>query len=152
MVLNAAQGKPLPLYGKGQNIRDWLYVEDHCHAIWTVIEKGKPGETYNVGGNAERTNLQVVEQILQAVAELTHHDLAKLQDLITYVPDRPGHDFRYAIDTTKISTKLGWQPQTSFEEGIKSTVRWILENPAWVESIKSGEYLNWMKDHYGASV
>lgn len=148
MSLNALAGKPLPVYGKGDNIRDWLFVGDHAEAIFQVMTEGPVGETYNIGGNAERTNLQVVHGICQAVAEISNQPVEKIQDQITFVTDRPGHDFRYAIDTTKIKNELGWQPSQSFEEGLYQTVKWYAENPIWIEAVKSGEYLKWITEHY----
>lgn len=151
VTLNALAGKPLPVYGKGANIRDWLHVEDHCEAIFAVLTRGVDGETYTVGGNAERTNLQVVTAICEAVADLTGESRDSILGLIEYVADRPGHDFRYAIDAGKIERDLGWSPKHSFEQGLVQTVRWYFENAAWVESVKSGEYLQWVADHYGAA-
>lgn len=148
MTLNAANGKPLPVYGSGANIRDWLFVQDHCDAIYTVLTQGKIGETYNIGGNAERTNLQVVQAIIAAVAETTGKPHQEVESLLTFVPDRPGHDFRYAIDTTKITTELGWKPQVTFEEGLAMTVRWYLQNPDWVAKTQSGEHLRWIETQY----
>lgn len=132
MIANALKGKPLPIYGKGENVRDWLYVEDHCRAIDLIIHNGIEGEVYNIGGHNERTNLEVVKTIL--------HELGKSEGLIKYVADRPGHDMRYAIDPTKIKNQLGWEPTTTFDQGIKKTIRWYLENRQWWENILSGEY------------
>ena len=132
MIANALNDKPLPVYGKGENVRDWLYVEDHCRAIDMIIHKGRVGEVYNIGGHNERTNLQVVKTVLK--------ELGKSEDLITYVTDRPGHDRRYAIDPAKIHAELGWEPLTLFDEGIKKTVKWYLENREWWEHIISGDY------------
>ena len=129
IIANALADKPLPVYGKGENVRDWLYVEDHCRAIDMIIHNGKVGEVYNIGGHNERTNLQVVKTILK--------ELNKSEDLITYVTDRPGHDMRYAIDPTKIHNELGWLPTTTFDEGIKKTVKWYLDNKDWWENIIS---------------
>lgn len=140
MIINALNEKSLPVYGTGINVRDWLYVEDHCLAIDSIIREGKVGEVYNIGGHNERTNLQVVKTILQ--------QLDKSEDLITYVADRKGHDRRYAIDPTKIKNELGWEPTTSFDEGIKKTVKWYLENKEWWENIISGEYQNYYKKMY----
>ena len=141
MILNALEGKPLPVYGDGQNVRDWLYVEDHCLAIRRAFEAGRPGEVYNIGGNSERTNLEVVHRICDTVDKcrpgLKH---APCRSLITYVKDRPGHDRRYAIDAGKIRRELDWQPQQTFETGLEQTVRWYLENSAWVERVTSGKY------------
>jgi dTDP-glucose 4,6-dehydratase len=141
MILNALEGRPLPVYGDGQNVRDWLFVDDHCRAIRRVLEAGRPGETYNVGGHSERTNLQVVHALCDAVDRLRPGlPHAPCRSLITYVKDRPGHDRRYAIDTTKIERELGWRPSQPFESGLELTVRWYLENPAWVERVTSGTY------------
>jgi dTDP-glucose 4,6-dehydratase len=142
MILNALEGKPLPVYGDGGNVRDWLYVEDHCRALWLALEAGRPGETYNIGGDGERTNLQVVRAICAAVDEL-RPDRAQgpSERLITFVPDRPGHDRRYAIDSTKARRELGWRPEVvDFEAGLRRTVRWYLDNPKWVEGVTSGSY------------
>jgi dTDP-glucose 4,6-dehydratase len=140
-ILNALEGKPLRVYGDGQNVRDWLHVEDHARAIARVLEAGRPGRTYNIGGNCERTNLQVVEAICQAVdalrPALPH---APSHSLLTFVTDRPGHDRRYAIDTARIAAELGWRPEHDFETGLKHTVAWYLENPGWVERATSGKY------------
>lgn len=141
MILNAVEGKPLPVYGDGLQVRDWLFVEDHCRAIRTVLARGRPGEVYNIGGNCERTNLDVVRTICQLVDELCPGlPHAPCASLITYVTDRPGHDRRYAIDATKIRTQLHWQPWENFESGLRRTVAWYLENRAWVERITSGKY------------
>ncbi len=141
MIANAVAGKPLPVYGDGQNVRDWLFVEDHCEAIAKVLELGRVGEVYNIGGDSERTNLQVVEAICDIVdrllPELSH---APSRQLIQFVKDRPGHDQRYAIDASKIQSELDWQPGISFEEGLETTVRWYLENGAWVDRVTSGKY------------
>lgn len=141
MILNALEGKPLPVYGDGRNVRDWLYVEDHARAILRVLEAGLPGETYNIGGDAERANIEVVEAICDAVDRLRPGlPHAPCRSLITYVRDRPGHDRRYAIDASKIRRELGWRPTRDFEAGLEETVRWYLENPRWVERISSGSY------------
>jgi len=141
MILNALEGKPLPVYGDGKQIRDWLYVDDHCEAIRTVLARGTPGEVYNIGGNCQRMNLQIVEAICQLVdrlrPDLPHRPCSSL---ITFVTDRMGHDRRYAVDTTKICTRLGWKPQEDFESGLKRTVQWYLDNQTWVERITSGKY------------
>ena len=141
MIANALNDKPLPVYGKGENVRDWLYVEDHCVAIDLILHKGKVGEVYNIGGHNEQTNLDVVKTIIK--------ELGKSEDLIQYVTDRPGHDMRYAIDPTKIRTELGWEPTTRFAEGIKKTIKWYLENKQWWENIISGEYQNYYEKMYG---
>ena len=140
MIANALNDKPLPVYGTGENVRDWLYVEDHCKAIDLIIHKGKVGEVYNVGGHNEKTNLEIVKIICK--------ELGKSEDLITYVADRKGHDMRYAIDPTKIHNELGWLPETKFEDGIKKTIKWYLENKDWWEEIISGEYQNYYEKMY----
>lgn len=149
MITNALSDKPLPIYGDGLNIRDWLYVTDHCEAIRTVLAKGKPGETYNIGGNAERDNLTIVKTLCGILDELTPRTGGKYEDLITFVKGRPGHDRRYAIDASKIKRELGWTPQTSFESALRETVKWYLENAEWVRHVQSGEYRAWMEKHYG---
>jgi len=148
MILNALDRKPLPIYGKGINVRDWLFVDDHCEAIWAVMQDGKRGETYNVGGNAERKNIEVVDGICRVVASETGADPAELLALKEYVTDRPGHDMRYAIDAGKITRECGWKPQESFETGLRKTVRWYLDNPAWIESVRTGEYRKWLATNY----
>ncbi|MFP6614665.1 MAG: dTDP-glucose 4,6-dehydratase [Pirellulales bacterium] len=141
MILNALEGKPLPVYGDGQNVRDWLFVEDHCEAICTVLEKGAPGEVYNIGGDCERANLEIVETICDIVDRLRPGlPHAPCRDLITFVTDRPGHDRRYAIDASKIRQQLGWQPKENFESGLLRTIRWYLDNTEWVERVTTGKY------------
>jgi dTDP-glucose 4,6-dehydratase len=141
VILNALEGKRLPVYGDGRNVRDWLYVEDHCRAIGRVLEAGRPGEVYNIGGDCERTNLQVVEAICDAVDALRPGlPHAPCRSLITFVADRPGHDRRYAMDTTKIGGELGWRPEEDFESGLGRTVRWYLDHPDWVGRVTSGSY------------
>jgi dTDP-glucose 4,6-dehydratase len=141
MILNALEGRALPVYGDGSNVRDWLFVEDHAAALIAIAERGQPGESYNVGGDSERTNLQVVERICDLVDELAPDDaIGPRRGLITFVTDRPGHDQRYAIDASKIRAELGWTPKESFETGIASTVRWYLGNAAWWGRIRSGLY------------
>ncbi len=141
MIVSALDGKPLPVYGDGGNVRDWLYVDDHCRALRLVVERGTPGETYNIGGMCERTNLQIVEAICDLVDQLrpglAH---APCRNQIRFVTDRPGHDRRYAIDASKISRELGWHPRQDFAAGLAATVRWYLENPEWIERITSGTY------------
>ena len=147
MIHNALQGKPLPVYGDGQNVRDWLYVGDHCTAIDTVLKHGRVGETYNVGGLSEKKNLDVIHILCGILDEL--HPQGKPHDqLITYVKDRPGHDRRYAIDCRKLQGELGWAPQQSFESGIRRTVEWYLDNTTWVEHVTSGEYRKWVTANY----
>lgn len=141
MIINALNDRPLPVYGDGLNVRDWLHVEDHCSAIDLVLHKGRNGEVYNIGGNNERTNIEVVKAILRY--------LNKPESLITFVDDRLGHDRRYAIDATKIREELGWQPKYTFEEGLKKTIDWYLENRSWWENIVSGEYKEYYKRQYG---
>ncbi len=140
IIFNALNGKPLPIYGDGSNIRDWLYVTDHCSAIHRVIQSGKTGETYNVGGHNEKTNLQVVKTICTLLDEIAPKADSSYQDQISFVTDRPGHDKRYAIDAGKIERELKWLPEESFESGMRKTVRWYLENREWVENILSGGY------------
>jgi len=140
MILNAVEGKPLPVYGDGQNVRDWLFVEDHCRAITSVLEKGRLGETYNIGGDSERSNLQVVHAICDLVDEQMGRDPGHARSTIRYVQDRPGHDRRYAIDASKIQNELGWKPSVAFEEGLRSTVGWYLSEKSWVQRVSSGDY------------
>jgi dTDP-glucose 4,6-dehydratase len=148
MIHNAVEGKPLPVYGDGQNVRDWLYVTDHCDAILTVLEKGRLGETYNVGGLNEQKNLDVVHTLCAILDEL-HPEGAPHDRLITYVKDRPGHDRRYAIDCSKLQGELGWAPKESFRTGIRKTVEWYLDHQSWVAKIVSGEYRDWITGNYG---
>ena len=148
MILNACNGKPLPIYGKGDNIRDWLYVDDHARALRTVLERGRLGETYNIGGWNEKTNLEVVDAICAILDELRPQGAPHAR-LKTYVPDRPGHDKRYAIDAGKIERELGWKPLETFETGLRKTVEWYLANDDWVRGVTSGEYQNWVKAQYG---
>jgi len=149
VILNALEGKALPVYGDGQNVRDWLFVDDHCSAIRTVLERGKLGETYNVGGNSERNNLHVVETICDLIDEMRPDaTIGQRRKLIKFVTDRPGHDRRYAIDARKIAGELGWQPAVKFEEGLRNTVEWYLNHGAWVENVRSGAYLTWIKQNY----
>jgi dTDP-glucose 4,6-dehydratase len=148
IILNALDGKPLPIYGDGQNVRDWLYVADHCDAIYLVLQQGKIGETYNIGGLNEQNNLTVVEKICGILDELAPKSDFHHSSLITFVKDRPGHDRRYAIDCSKISRDLGWQPQENFDSGLLKTIQWYLSNSAWIESVRSGDYQNWLKQNY----
>ena len=140
MIQKALRNEPLPVYGNGENVRDWLYVGDHCTAIDLVVRNGRDGEVYNIGGHNERTNLQVVKTILKA--------LGKPETLITYVKDRPGHDLRYAMDPTKIETELGWVPEHNFETGIQATIQWNLDHQEWIDHVMSGEYMNWIEKNY----
>lgn len=152
MIMNSLDGKPLPVYGDGLNVRDWLYVRDHCQAIWQVISSGKRGSTYNVGGLNEMPNIEVVRLIANLVDEFAPALSSGPRDkLITYVSDRPGHDRRYAIDCTKISNELGWKPEESFSSGMRRTVKWYLDNLSWVRQVQSGEYQRWINEHYGQS-
>jgi len=159
MILNAIEGKSLPVYGDGRNVRDWLYVEDHCDAIWLILKKGEKGETYNIGGECEKKNIDVVKIICEILEDLypvkNNPHLKKLaqninrySDLITFVADRPGHDRRYAINCNKIKNELGWQQKHSFDEGLRHTIAWYLKNHEWVEQVRSGEYSTWIERNY----
>jgi dTDP-glucose 4,6-dehydratase len=148
MIANALAGKPLPIYGDGQQIRDWLYVKDHCSAIRRVLEAGKVGEVYNVGGWNEMPNIDIVNTIIKLLDELKPDPAGSYARLISYVTDRPGHDRRYAIDARKIERELGWKPAETFETGIRKTVEWYLDNQAWVANVSSGEYRNWLEKNY----
>jgi len=153
MIVNALAGKPLPVYGDGQQIRDWLYVKDHCSAIRRVLEAGKPGETYNVGGWNEKPNLDIVNTVCALLDEFRpRSDKKRYADQITYVTDRPGHDRRYAIDASKIEQELGWRPAETFETGIRKTVQWYLDNPEWVANVQSGAYRAWVEQQYSNEV
>jgi dTDP-glucose 4,6-dehydratase len=148
MILNARDGKPLPVYGDGKNVRDWLFVEDHCEAIATVLNSGRAGETYNIGGWNEKPNLEIVQTICDLVDELAPRGAGSRRELITFVKDRPGHDRRYAMDARKIERELGWKPKATFESGIRQTVCWYLEHEAWVREVTSGSYRQWVATHY----
>lgn len=148
MILNARDGKPLPLYGDGKNVRDWLYVEDHCAAIATVLTGGRPGDTYNVGGWNERRNIEIVETICDLVDEMVPCTAGPRRNLITFVKDRPGHDRRYAIDARKIERELGWRPKETLATGLRKTVLWYLQNEEWIRDVSSGDYQEWMLTHY----
>ena len=149
MILNALEGKPLPVYGDGRNVRDWLFVEDHCSAIRAVLDRGRVGETYNIGGNSERKNLDVVTTICDLVDELRPNAaLGPRRKFITFVTDRPGHDRRYAIDASKIGCELGWLPTEKFESGLRKTVAWYLEHSAWIEDVRTGAYMDWIRQNY----
>jgi dTDP-glucose 4,6-dehydratase len=147
MITNALAGKPLPIYGDGKNVRDWLYVADHCAAIRCVLADGKPGETYNIGGWNEKTNLEVVHTLCDILDELAPKS-GSYRDQIAYVKDRPGHDRRYAIDAQKVERELGWKPAETFDSGIRKTVQWYLEHQEWVREVQSGEYLKWVEQNY----
>jgi dTDP-glucose 4,6-dehydratase len=150
VISNALEGKPLPIYGDGMQVRDWLYVGDHCTAIREVLAKGRPGETYNVGGWNEKPNLEVVHTLCDILDQLKPKAAGSYRDQITFVKDRPGHDRRYAIDARKIERELGWKPAETFESGIRKTVAWYLDHPQWVANVRSGAYLQWMEQQYGA--
>ena len=149
MITNALKGKPLPVYGDGQQVRDWLFVLDHCRALRTVLEKGRVGETYNIGGGNQRSNLEVVKTLCALLDELVPESkFCPHSELVTFVEDRPGHDRRYAIDARKIEGELGWRAQESFETGLRKTVEWYLANTAWVDDVTSGAYLHWIERNY----
>jgi dTDP-glucose 4,6-dehydratase len=151
MTLNACLGKPLPVYGDGQNVRDWLYVEDHCEAVRLVLSRGRPGETYNIGGWSEKKNIEIVKAICSILDELCPDDpVVPHSKLITFVKDRPGHDRRYAIDAHKIECELGWKPRETFESGIRKTVQWYLDHKEWVKTVTSGTYRQWIAQHYSS--
>jgi dTDP-glucose 4,6-dehydratase len=141
MIANALEHKPLPVYGDGLQVRDWLHVDDHCDAIWAVFERARPGAVYNIGGNSERTNLEVVRRLLA--------ELERGEELIRYVADRPGHDRRYAMDASRIRAELGWEPSWRFEEGLSATIRWYLEHRGWWERVRSGAYRDYYESQYG---
>jgi dTDP-glucose 4,6-dehydratase len=152
VILNARDGKPLPVYGDGRNVRDWLYVRDHCTAVWAIMTRGARGSTYNVGGRNEMRNLDVVHAICDIVDEMAGPlgNGRPRRDLVAFVKDRPGHDRRYAIDCGKLERELGWTPDESFETGIRKTVRWYLDHSEWVDGVRSGDYQRWIEQHYGA--
>ena len=153
MILNACGGKPLPVYGDGKNVRDWLYVEDHCRAIRTVLAGGRVGETYNIGGRSEKKNIEIVDAVCQLLDELSPHDsVVPHNKLVTFVKDRPGHDRRYAMDTRKIERELNWRPQETFESGLRKTVSWYLEHDEWVRDVTSGSYRQWMARQYATEL
>jgi dTDP-glucose 4,6-dehydratase len=149
MILNMLEGKPLPVYGDGKNIRDWLYVEDHNNAVWAIMQKGRAGEKYNIGGENEWENIKLLNTLIEIVAKKTGKDAATLRSLITYVKDRPGHDRRYAIDCSKIKNELGWKQTVNFENGLERTVDWYLANSEWIDGIRSGDYQHWIEKNYG---
>ena len=151
VILNAKEGKPLPVYGDGSQIRDWLYVEDHARALYKIVTEGNIGETYNIGGHNEKTNIEVIYaicDILETILPDKPNGIEHYRDLITHVTDRPGHDIRYAIDASKIQKELSWTPIESFETGIKKTVEWYINNPTWVENVRSGNYQTWLTKQY----
>ena len=148
MIVNALAGKPLPIYGDGQNVRDWLYVSDHCSAIREVLARGTPGETYNIGGWNEKTNIEIVHALCALLDEMHPRTEGSYSQLITYVTDRPGHDRRYAIDARKIERELGWRPAETFDTGIRKTVQWYLDHPQWIADVQSGAYRAWVATNY----
>jgi dTDP-glucose 4,6-dehydratase len=149
MILNILSGKPLPVYGDGKNIRDWLFVEDHNTAVWTIVNRGKTGEKYNIGGENEWENIALLKKLIDIVSRKAGLDSAKVLSTITYVKDRPGHDRRYAIDCSKLKRELGWKQSVTFDEGLERTVDWYLANTKWVESVQSGDYRKWIDNNYG---
>jgi dTDP-glucose 4,6-dehydratase len=150
MILNLLAGKPLPVYGDGLNVRDWLYVDDHAEAIWSIVRSGRAGETYNVGGEGERTNLEIIRLLIAGVATQAGKSVADLENLVTFVKDRPGHDRRYAIDFSKIKAELGWEPRHDLARGLADTVSWYLSNAEWIEHVRTGAYRAWLETNYGA--
>jgi dTDP-glucose 4,6-dehydratase len=150
MILNALEGKPLPIYGDGLNIRDWLYVNDHCAALHMLAERAEPGENYNLGGSCEKTNLEVAEAVCATLDDLCPQSPHRPhKSLLTFVKDRPGHDKRYAINTSKVNRAFGWKPLETFETGIEKTIKWYLENKSWIDSVKTGKYRDWISQQYG---
>jgi dTDP-glucose 4,6-dehydratase len=149
MILNMLEGKELPVYGDGGNVRDWLYVEDHVSAVWKIMTEGTIGQKYNVGGENQWENIRLVRELCRVVAQQTGNPATQYERLITFVKDRPGHDRRYAIDSSKIQRELGWRPSVTFEQGLERTVRWYRENQAWVDHVRSGEYADWITRNYG---
>jgi dTDP-glucose 4,6-dehydratase len=151
MIVNALAGKPLPVYGDGQQVRDWLYVKDHCSGIRRVLEAGKPGETYNIGGNNEKPNIDIVHAVCALLDELRPRAGGSYREQVAFIKDRPGHDRRYAIDASKMTQELGWTPAETFETGIRKTVQWYLDNPEWVTHVQSGAYRDWVQAQYAAA-
>jgi dTDP-glucose 4,6-dehydratase len=149
MIINMLEGKSLPVYGDGKNIRDWLYVDDHNRAIWSILSKGRAGEKYNIGGENERENIAIVDDLIRIVTAKNNRDPQKIRETIQFVKDRPGHDRRYAIDCTKIKEELGWKRETPFEEGLAKTVDWYIANQTWIDRIRNGEYRYWVEENYG---
>jgi len=150
MILNIIEEKPLPVYGDGKNVRDWLYVEDHCSAIWKILNKGRAGETYNIGGENEYENIKLVHFLCEKIADIKGKERNYFKKLIKYVKDRPGHDRRYAINCDKIKQKLSWRQKFDFEEGLNMTIKWYMDNKSWVDRVRSGEYRKWMEKNYRA--
>ncbi|EJL78608.1 dTDP-glucose 4,6-dehydratase [Polaromonas sp. CF318] len=151
MIVNALAGKPLPVYGDGQQVRDWLYVKDHCSGIRRVLEAGKPGETYNIGGNNEKPNIEIVHAVCALLDELRPRAGGSYREQVAFIKDRPGHDRRYAIDAGKMMRELGWKPADTFETGIRKTVQWYLDNPEWVTHVQSGAYRDWVEAQYATA-
>ena len=149
MILNALEGQPLPVYGRGLNVRDWLYVTDHCRAVWQVLQSGSPGRVYNVGGRCELANIDTVGMVCDLLDEIRPEPVGSRRRLITFVKDRPGHDLRYAIDCTRIETDLGWYPREDFRSGLRRTIEWYIANREWVDRVRSGGYREWIRQHYG---
>jgi dTDP-glucose 4,6-dehydratase len=148
MILNMLEGKPLPVYGDGKNIRDWIYVEDHNSAVWEIMQNGNLGEKYNIGGENEWENIKLLNVLIDITAKKLSKDAEKIRSTITYVKDRPGHDRRYAIDCSKLKKELGWKQIVKFEEGLSRTVDWYLANREWIDSIRSGKYKRWIEENY----
>lgn len=148
MILNCLDRKALPVYGQGVNVRDWLYVDDHAHALYLLLQYGRKGETYNIGGESERRNIDVVREIMRLIADIQKVELRELENLIAYVSDRPGHDLRYAIDCSKIKREIGWEPAHTFSDGLRQTVRWYMNNKEWVRNVQTGQYRQWMEANY----
>jgi dTDP-glucose 4,6-dehydratase len=150
MILNMLEGKSLPVYGDGKNIRDWIYVEDHNAAVWKIMKSGESGRSYAIGGENEWENIRLLDRLIEIVAEESGRDPLSIRGLIAYVKDRPGHDRRYAIDCSRIKGELGWKQEHSFDEGLRKTVRWYIDNAPWCERVRSGEYKNWLDKNYGS--
>lgn len=148
IILNSLQKKALPIYGAGLNVRDWLYVDDHAKALWLLLKHGRKGETYNIGGNSEWKNIDLVHEIIRIIGETQRIPKESLESLITFVKDRPGHDLRYAIDCSKIKREIGWVPEHTFSQGLKETISWYLENPEWIQNVQSGAYRQWIDLNY----
>jgi dTDP-glucose 4,6-dehydratase len=148
MIMNCLRKKSLPIYGEGLNVRDWLYVDDHAECLWRLLEQGRSGETYNIGGEQERKNIDIVKAVIKSVSEIQKIPLTELESLITYVKDRPGHDWRYAIDCSKVKNEIGWHPSPSFEERLRETVQWYIDHQEWVNHIETGSYREWIEANY----
>lgn len=149
MIINALNGSELPIYGDGLNVRDWLYVDDHCSGIWTIVNNGKIGEVYNISADNEWNNIDLINFICEMIARITDTDVEKYKNLIKFIKDRPGHDRRYSLNSDKLRNELNWKPEYTFEEGLKKTILWYIENKEWIKRVQSGEYKNWIKKHYG---